>query len=122
MTSDVSTGSLIYDTRPVSSNGNYSFMSIWNNAYFIRLPPTQNNTNGTNSGQISSGSRLQLKTNLRLEYLSDKSYFYEDDVLIRSLPTVFTHLNQVYKIGYHSFSVTTNTVRLYSFKIYKRYS
>jgi len=119
MTNDVSTGTLLYDTRPSNTNGSYSFLSVWNNTYLIRLPPTSTNTVGVNTMTVTNPNRFQLRTNARIEYLSNKTDCYHEGVLISTTTTVLNHINQVYKIGYHSFAETTNTVRLYSFRIYK---
>lgn len=108
--------SLVFDTRPTSGNGNYSFLGMWNRHYYIRLPPTQNNVNGVNNATISPASYRILRK-LRFEYLEDMSYFYCDDVLYATLPTIFNHVNQTYRIGYHAHINSTQTSQLYRFRV-----
>jgi len=112
--------SLLFDTRPNSSNGDYCFLFYYGHRFGARVGDTSNNNYGVNNGVVTDATNhYQVRTKVRIEFLSDKTYFYENDIAIGSLTAVFNHINQKYKISYHSFSGISAPVRLYSFKVFK---
>lgn len=121
MTDATTNAFLIYDTRPPSVNGNYSFCMFYQHRYMMRVTDTATNSYNVNNGYSStSENHYQLNTTLRVEYLTDKTYFYEKNVLVGTLPVVFSHISQTYRISFHSFNGSTGTIRLYRFRVYKR--